>query len=157
MNTKEHFLRMFSYDAWANRECLSAMRAAERVPASTLGRIAHVLSAEKLWLERIRHETQSLPVWPNATIEECQKLAEEMANGWRTYLTALSAEAFQQTLEYRNTKGEPWASRVEDILTHVLMHSAYHRGQVALEMRAAGQEPASTDFIHAVRKGFVEE
>jgi uncharacterized damage-inducible protein DinB len=36
------------------------------------------------------------------------------------------------------------------------MHSAYHRGQVALEMRAAGHQPAYTDFIHAVRQGFLE-
>jgi uncharacterized damage-inducible protein DinB len=45
---------------------------------------------------------------------------------------------------------------VEDVLTHVLFHSAYHRGQIALQMRASGAEPAYTDFIHAVRKGFVE-
>ena len=38
---------------------------------------------------------------------------------------------------------------------HVLMHSAYHRGQIALEMRAAGMEPAYTDFIQAVRQGLV--
>jgi uncharacterized damage-inducible protein DinB len=59
-------------------------------------------------------------------------------------------------VEYRNSKGEPWSSRVEDMLTHVLFHSAYHRGQIALQMRAAGNEPAYTDFIHAVRNGFVE-
>jgi uncharacterized damage-inducible protein DinB len=45
---------------------------------------------------------------------------------------------------------------VEDILTHVLLHSAYHRGQIASQTRAAGGTPAYTDFIHAVRQGFVE-
>ena len=63
---------------------------------------------------------------------------------------------FNRMVEYRNSKGEAWSNRVEDILTHVLMHSAYHRGQIALEMRAAGTEPAYTDFIHAVRQGFLE-
>lgn len=43
-----------------------------------------------------------------------------------------------------------------DILTHVLMHSAYHRGQIASHMRANGKTPAYTDFIHAVRQGFVK-
>jgi uncharacterized damage-inducible protein DinB len=42
------------------------------------------------------------------------------------------------------------------MLTHVLFHSAYHRGQIALQMRASGMEPAYTDFIHAVRQGFVD-
>lgn len=118
--------------------------------------MAHILSAEKLWFERLRHESQSLPVWPTANVQECLALADEMADLWRSYLTPLPPGALNGKIEYRNSKGEPWSSRVEDVLTHVLMHSAYHRGQVALEMRAAGAEPASTDFIHAVRQGFVE-
>ena len=157
MNTKEHFLRMFAYDSWANRQCLAAMEAAALVSSTTLlGRMAHILSAEKLWLERLLHQSQSLPVWPTASLQECLALTDEMATLWQNYLTPLPPGAFSANVEYRNSKGEPWSSRVEDVLTHVLMHSAYHRGQVALEMRAAGMEPAYTDFIHAVRQGFLE-
>jgi uncharacterized damage-inducible protein DinB len=39
---------------------------------------------------------------------------------------------------------------------HVLLHSVYHRGQIALQMRSSGAEPAYTDFIHSVRQGFLE-
>jgi uncharacterized damage-inducible protein DinB len=45
---------------------------------------------------------------------------------------------------------------VGDILTHVVAHSAYHRGQIAAAVRAAGGAPAYTDFIHAARRGLVE-
>jgi uncharacterized damage-inducible protein DinB len=41
-------------------------------------------------------------------------------------------------------------------LTHVLLHSAYHRGQIASQMRGNGQTPAYTDFIHAVRQGLID-
>jgi uncharacterized damage-inducible protein DinB len=155
------FLRMFAYDHWANRECLRAMRAGDDAPSGAVKRIAHILSAEKLWLERIRREPQSMPVWPefddpNSSIKECEAMADEMAHVWRNYLNELPPGGLEENVEYRNSKGEPWLSRVEDVLTHVLMHSAYHRGQIALEMRAAGMEPAYTDFIHAVRQGFVE-
>lgn len=156
MNTSEHFLRMFAYDSWANRQTLSAMQAARLVSPGTVGRMAHILAAEKLWLERLRGERQSLPVWPAVSIQDCRALADEMVNRWRDYLTLLPPDAFSAKIEYRNSKGEAWSSRVDDVLTHVLMHSAYHRGQIALEMRAAGLEPAYTDFIHAVRQGFVE-
>ena len=132
------------------------MQSARLVSSATVGRMAHILSAEKLWFERLRHASQSLPVWPTASMQECLALADEMANLWRYYLTPLLPGAFNEKIEYRNSKGELWSSRVEDVLTHVLTHSAYHRGQVALEMRAAGMEPAYTDFIHAVRQGFVE-
>ena len=51
---------------------------------------------------------------------------------------------------------EAYDSLVRDILTHVFMHSAYHRGQIASDMRQAGFVPAYTDFIHGVRQGLVE-
>ena len=51
MNTHD-FLRMFAYDHWANRECLRAIKASGLNSGVTVGRIAHILSAEKLWLER---------------------------------------------------------------------------------------------------------
>ncbi len=79
-----------------------------------------------------------------------------MLSAWKNYLTNLSADDLEKQIDYRNSKGEAWSSRIKDVLTHVLMHSAYHRGQVALEMRAAGLQPAYTDFIHGVRQGFVE-
>jgi uncharacterized damage-inducible protein DinB len=154
------FLRMFAYDHWANRECLAAMRAAGSISADTVGRMAHLLSAQKLWLERILKQGQSMPVWPTATIEDCMALADEMSQAWRTYITRIGNQftpgSLDDKVEYRNSQGEPWSSRVEDILTHVLFHSAYHRGQIALQMRVSGMEPAYTDFIHAVRQGFVE-
>lgn len=159
MDVKD-FLRMFKYDHWANRECLAAMQKAGNVSSDTVGRMAHILSAQRLWLERTMQQHQSMPVWPKATIEECIVRADEMAVAWRNYLTQLGNQfapgSLDDKIEYRNSKGEPWSSQVEDILTHVLFHSAYHRGQIALQMRAAGLEPAYADFIHAVRQGFVD-
>jgi uncharacterized damage-inducible protein DinB len=158
MDSKD-FQRMFAYDDWANRECLAAMRAAKSVPPDTLKRIAHILSAQKLWLERILKQPQSVKVWPSSTIDECLALVREMRSAWQSYLERIGNQfapgSLNDQIEYRNSKGEPWSSRVEDILTHVLFHSAYHRGQIALQIRADGSDPASTDFIHAVRQGFV--
>ena len=154
MNPREYFLRMFSYDHWANRECVAAMRKAGSSP-QILKRLGHILSAEKLWLERLRREPQSMPVWPTSTLDECAALADEMNAHLRAYVRELPPAGFEEEVEYRNTKGEKWSNRVEEIITHVLMHSAYHRGQIALEMRAAGAEPAYTDFIHGVRQGLV--
>ena len=119
-------------------------------------RLAHIFSAEKLWLERLRQQPQSTAVWPNLSIDQCETIADEISSGWRDYLNHLPPGGLQEAASYRNSKGEPWSSRVEDVLLHVLLHSAYHRGQIALEMRTSGLEPAYTDFIHAVRQGFVK-
>ena len=156
MHIKQHFLRNFAYDHWANHECLSAVNAANPAPPRVVRLIAHILSAQKLWLERLQRVPQSVAVWPSSPPEDCGALADEMLSAWKNYLTDLPPADLEKQIDYRNSKGEPWSSRVEDVLTHVLMHSAYHRGQVALEMRAAGLTPAYTDFIHGVRQGFIE-
>lgn len=147
------FVRLFAYDDWANRECLRAIRESAGTP---VGRLAHILSAERLWLERLRKQPQTMPVWPASTVEECAALADQLAPAWQEYLAGLAPAGFGATIDYRNSKGEAWSNRVADVLTHVLMHSAYHRGQIALEMRQVGIEPVYTDFIYAVRQGFVE-
>jgi uncharacterized damage-inducible protein DinB len=53
---------------------------------------------------------------------------------------------------YRTSRGEPFTTRLEDILAHVVLHGAHHRGQIALRVREAGGDPAGTDYITYVRR-----
>jgi len=156
MELPEHLRRQFAYDAWANREVLATLSASARPTARPLQLLAHILSAERLWLERIRRQPQSLPVWPDFTLEQCEAQIAELARLWGEYLSQLSDAELSEKVTYKNSKGEPWTSTVEDILTHVVLHSAYHRGQIATQVRAGGEQPAYTDFIHAARQGLVE-
>jgi len=70
-------------------------------------------------------------------------------------LAGLAESDLAGSIEYRNSKGERWQSSVADVLTHVLLHGSYHRGQIASAVRAAGGIPAYTDFIHASRQGLL--
>jgi len=149
-----HLRRQFAYDTWANGEVLAALRTHPQ--ARPLELLAHILSAEQLWLERIRQQPQSLPVWPAIGIDQCQARLNQLAESWREFLQQISSDGLSREVGYKNSKGEPWTSTVEDVLTHVLLHSAYHRGQIASQMRAAGETPAYTNFIHAVRQGLIE-
>jgi uncharacterized damage-inducible protein DinB len=148
--------RQFGYDAWANREALAGLRAPAGLPARPLQLLAHILSAERLWLERIRMQPQSLPVWPDFTLNQCEAQIADLAELWGEFLRQLAPAGLAEKVTYRNSKGEPWSSTVEDILSHVMLHSAYHRGQIAGQVRAGGEQPASTDFIHAARQGLLE-
>jgi uncharacterized damage-inducible protein DinB len=156
MSVIKHYRRLFAYDEWANREVLASLRAASPPPVRSVGLFSHIISAQRLWLERLRQQPQLLPVWPNLSLDQCQSEAAETAKLWHGYLAELSEDGLSQTANYKNTAGQDWTSRVEDVLMHVIMHSTYHRGQIAADLRAAGHTPALTDFIHAVRQGLVD-
>lgn len=155
MNLADYLRREFAYDEWANRETLGAIRA-NGADERSLQLMAHILAAEQLWLERLKQQPQSVPVWPNPDLAHCEALAAEMGRLWLEYLDLITAGDVSQSVSYKNSKGEAWTSTIVDILTHVIMHSAYHRGQIASHMRESGQTPAYTDFIHGVRQGWVK-
>jgi uncharacterized damage-inducible protein DinB len=107
-------------------------------------------------LSAFRKRPQSLPVWPDFSLDQCDAQISELPSLWNKYLHRRSSSTLADTIAYKNSKGEPWNSTVQDILTHVLLHSAYHRGQIASQVRAGGEQPASTDFIHAARQSLIE-
>ena len=141
---------LFNYDEWANLEVLRALRSSATERSQKL--LAHVLSAERLWLERLQDKPPGRPVWPEFSLDQCEKEIKDLAAEWKRVLQSADLD---REVNYKNSKGEPWTSRVGDILLHVITHSAYHRGQVAADLRAAGLQPAYTDFIHGVRQGLV--
>jgi len=156
MDVIEHFSRLFAYDAWANQEVLTCLRAARAPLPQALKWMSHIFAAERLWMERLEQKPQTLPVWAEFTAEECERQAAELPALWKNYLAAGSEADLATTVTYQNSKGETWSSRKDDILMHVLIHSTHHRGQVAAAMRAAGFTPPYTDFIHSIRQGFVK-
>ena len=148
--------RQLRYDVWANGETLQSLRQ-PGAPARSLRWMGHILGAELLWLSRMAGTPSPLPVWPELSVEECSARHRDLSRQLTRSLTESWANPLDRRVSYTNSKGEPWTSTVEDILTHVVIHSAYHRGQIASDVRAVGLEPAYTDYIHAVRQGLIEK
>jgi len=146
--------RLFAYEGWANRRTLAALAAAAAPPPAALSRMAHLVGAGRLWLGRLLGEPPAV-VWPALDLAACHAGWDELELRWQAYLAALTPPALAATVPYVNSKGEPWSSRVGDVLTHVVLHGAHHRGQIAADLRAAGAEPPYTDFIEAARRGYL--
>jgi len=149
----EHLARWLRYNAWANLEVLSSLNA--NAPASALKRMAHIAATEGLWLDRIAGKTTG-EVWPDHGLEKIGEAVAAVESRWRGLMKKVDEPGLARKVQYKNSKGEPWASSVADVAQHVAFHSAYHRGQIASDLRAAGHEAAYTDFIHAVRQGFID-
>jgi uncharacterized damage-inducible protein DinB len=151
----EYYARLLRYDGWANAETLQSLRAGS-APPKAVRWMGHIVGAGSLWLARLREEPPAIAVWPEFDLDDCAAGLERLAAAWSRYLESLSRADLEESVGYRNSLGEYWTTTVGDILTHVAMHGAYHRAQIAAAVRESGQEPAYTDFIHAVRRGLVE-
>jgi uncharacterized damage-inducible protein DinB len=151
----EQLRRLLRYDMWANRETLRSLGRSP-APAKSLRWMAHIVGAELLWLARLRGEPPMMPVWPELDLQDCAGGLDDLSRLWADYLRGDKSVRLSETISYTNSKGEAWTNTVEDILIHVTTHSAYHRGQIASDLRSAGSEPAYTDYIHAVRQRMIE-
>lgn len=148
---REHFTKLYEHLAWADRRVLQSLRAAHSVLKKDLDLYSHILGSEHVWLSRIKGTTAKVAVWPTLTLDECQRLADENAAGFNDLLSELTEESRGTPITYRNSAGEQYTSTLEDILTHVSLHGAYHRGQIAASIRAAGDTPSPTDYIAFAR------
>jgi uncharacterized damage-inducible protein DinB len=151
-----YLAREFVYNAWANRESLRSLLAAKAVPARAAEVIAHIVGAEWLWLKRLGQSSPDLPVWPALSLHDCDAQLKALASAWKDLLRSTTDESLSQKIAYTNSKGEQWTNTVADVLTHVALHSSYHRGQIASLLGRAGETAAYSDYIECVRRGHLE-
>ena len=144
---KTHLQRMLRSMDWADQAVLTALRGCPEAQSEGVRLFAHVLSAEEIWLSRIERRQASHAVWPELDLAACERLATANAEGYAALLGGLSEADLDRDVVYRNTKGEEFTTPLVDILTHVVIHGAYHRGQIARVFGASGATPPSTDFI----------
>jgi uncharacterized damage-inducible protein DinB len=147
--------RLVRHQTWADRAVLAVLRenAAEPALPQVLRVFGHLLGAQELWLQRIEGTELPPVVWPERSLSQCAGALDALEERWGRTLAALREDDLGRLVPYVNSKGQPFTSSVGDILLHVVMHSSYHRGQIALLLRSAGVEPPYTDLIHAIRLG----
>lgn len=152
----EYIRRLFAYDDWANGEALRSLQAAGTPPPRSVKIMAHILAAEHVWLGRLKGDRTAVEVWPGSDLDQSDQQRAKLRAHWRAYLNVLTPEDLSRPVAYVNTLGDACTSTIQDILMHIVMHSAYHRGQIATGLGGAGHKAAYTDFIHSVRRGFIE-
>jgi uncharacterized damage-inducible protein DinB len=156
----DRFRKWFAYEQDAHAK---VVRSLESVPAEcrdspeyqkAVGWLAHLVMARKTWLGRLGViPLPSGPLFPDK-VELTEVLAglRSVQELWSHYLVSLSDDMLAQTIEYKSLDAGQFRNRLEDILTQLFGHSSYHRGQIATLVRAAGGEPATTDYIYWCRE-----
>jgi uncharacterized damage-inducible protein DinB len=156
----ERFRRWYEYEQDAHAKVL---RSLETVPEGrrssaefhkAVDLLGHIDAARRMWL--FRFGVSSRP--PDSLFPQGVSLPEVTANfrdtqeGWSAYLNNLDDAALARSFEYQSLDSGRFRNRVEDILAQLFGHSWYHRGQIATLVRAAGGEPAITDFVFWCRE-----
>ena len=149
---KAHVKRLLDWMAWADGRTIAAVASCPAAHAEALPLVAHMMAAEHVWLARLEGRSPRLSVWPTLTLVECESLAAENALGYAAYVDRLSDDGLSQMIEYHNQKGDAFATSVIDVLTQIITHGPYHRGQIAKIVGRAGGAAAETDYIFYVRE-----
>lgn len=162
MNLRDHLVRLYEYEADCTKRVSDSLEraqhaiehggvAAEAAPfVRAVGLFAHVQSARQIWLSRLEQmsppEDGLFPAWDLA---KAISRAASLDVVWLTYARSLQLQraSLEAAVQYTTSAGAVRRSTVLEILTHVVNHSSYHRGQIATLVAQCGADPAVTDFI----------
>jgi len=139
--------KLIDHLEWADAKALGALRAASAPPARVREIYAHILGSEHTWIARIEGRAATVAIWPTLSDEEIARLGSENVAGFRRIVDNATDLDLARVVAYKTSAGHPFESTVEDILLHVALHGAYHRGQLATLLRQGGSEPVATDYI----------
>lgn len=142
--------RMLEHMLWADDRVAEGLARQPTASEQAWDLYAHILGAEQVWLARIAGTPQG-EVWPEPDPDALDELRRTVQQEYVALVRELDEERLAESIAYTNSAGNDFESTVSDILHHVFLHGSYHRAQVALLMRAAGAEPATTDYIPFVR------
>lgn len=162
---KEHFIRLTGYNVWANKKCLQFIEEAGEASldqeitssfSSIRKTIYHIYDAEVIWMQRI-NKTSDIK-WPasdklgsNFNLFEIEFI--QASKAFVDFVNGLNDDDLEIILTYKNIAGKEFKNTIRDILTHVMNHGTYHRGQIVTLLRQTGlTQLSSLDYITFCRE-----
>ncbi|MBP6184065.1 MAG: DinB family protein [Saprospiraceae bacterium] len=142
------FGELFRFDCWVTGELLKTTIQLADPPMRAVLLCSHLLNAQRIWISRILGETIHPGVWEPQAMENWMAFLAKNDEGIKG---VIATDDFHRIVHYRNTKGESYRNTVEDILQHLLLHSAYHRGQIAQLIRPDVDSLPLMDYIFFAR------
>lgn len=150
MKTIKH---MMDHLYWADGRILDALEESETKNKDLLKLVRHVAIAERVWLSRMQGKSSAqYPLWEEAEdLTALRMMFEENAEQYRVYIEGLEESELDEMVDYANQSGVPFRTSVRDILSQILLHGQYHRGQINRALRNESAEPVQVDYITFAR------
>jgi uncharacterized damage-inducible protein DinB len=149
---KEHFMRVMKHDYWASERLLQTMRQLPWIPIKAKEIFDHIIAAEVVWYARIAEINPEIPVWKsNLDMASISTLLNECHQRWMELLES-DEDVLSKKITYQNSSGKEFTNTAAEVLTHLSLHSQYHRGQVIILIRDQVEHLPSTDYIMYLRE-----
>jgi uncharacterized damage-inducible protein DinB len=151
MESIEHLRELYIYNDWANRRIITALKSNRS--EKSLNILAHLLVTEQEYYERLYgKDSTGFDFWQNLTLEDCGNLAKQNAENYERLLKRFDDEGLGQSVSYKTSEGVAYTNSFRELLTHVLVHSSIHRGNMVLKMREENLTPPTVDYIIYLRE-----
>lgn len=150
---RAYFQRLYHFDHWATDQVLASLASCPAPPAQAVSLLSHYLQEQWFALDLL-HGRDAMK-WRGATefaLADCIVHSAKLDSEWRDYLANKTDGHFETSFEYTNFVGKQTTRVVSDLLTDIVDHGTYHRGQIGTLVRAAGGEPAKTWFTRWVKE-----
>lgn len=148
METIKMIRQLFDYNDWANRKVIKSFNEESNRSPKAIRAFAHLLITEKEYYLRLPNkDSTGFNFWEELSLGDCEALIEENRQVYANLLATLMEADLDTISSYKTGEGVAYENTYREMLTHVIYHSAFHRGQVAMAIRADGGVPAFTDYI----------
>jgi uncharacterized damage-inducible protein DinB len=147
----DHFVRLFTYNDWANHRLLETLDRTRLSDSRALTLLSHAVVAQQLWLDRIRNSRRDYKLWDPIPIPELAGLSARSTFDWTAFIRTVPHGGWNRIVKYTNIKGIAYQNTIEDILIHVVNHGTHHRAQVSQLLRLAKIDPPVLDLISFAR------
>ncbi|MCR8556293.1 DinB family protein [Mucilaginibacter sp. BJC16-A38] len=150
---KNYFIRLLNYDRYANETILAAMLKTDP-PEKSIQLMAHLLTAQQIWLNRCKGLPPIASVlWPEGKTEAFVGTITSNSEAWSSYLDTLQPDDFEKAISYKNSQGDSFQNKLSDVLAHLINHGTHHRAQIGQQLKFAGIESLpNTDYIFYIRQ-----
>lgn len=152
MQTTEEVRQVFAFERWANGQVLESLESLLEPPPELLALGGHLLGAVDTWLSRIEGVAPEAGLWDTVTLVDLHRRSEDVARRLADFLEDLSNEDLARDVVYRNSQGVEHANRTGDILQHLALHGAEHRGQISFEVGRLGGKSRETEYLWWLRE-----
>ncbi len=142
--------RLFAFEFEMTEKVISAVERAGDCPHAreALRQAAHIIAARSCWLERIdTGHSDRVNLWPEKEIRHLRDMDLATQLRLQIILSNLDDTYLRLRLRYRNYEGEQCERSMGDILMHIIIHSAFHRGYINTSLKACGRPAQNSDYV----------